>query len=84
MASLVLLLSELLKHQTPDPTRHSSSSSSSSSSARVASAAPPYSTANWVAEKSSANSTDICRKEIVIDSVDDFLDSKFCGDLVWP
>ncbi|KAI8525534.1 hypothetical protein RHMOL_Rhmol13G0237700 [Rhododendron molle] len=85
MASLVLLLSELLRHQSPDPGHPAASPisqrrppPSSSSSVRRASAAPSCSPANWVA----GSSVGYSKKEEVV--VEDLPEPRFCSDLVWP
>ncbi|GFY91824.1 hypothetical protein Acr_08g0002200 [Actinidia rufa] len=83
MASLVLLLSELLKHQNQDPSGLILSQTSSPGvAAAVTATAPPHSLSNWVARKPSGNSLDSCKnKEIV---VQDLPESRFCAELVWP
>ncbi|CAL5411256.1 unnamed protein product [Camellia sinensis] len=81
MASIVLLLSELLKHQSPDP--HFLLSPPPPPSAA---SAPSHSPANWVvSEKSPRNAMDNCNKEKEEAAVDEDLpESMFCADLVWP
>ena len=84
MASLVLLLSELLKHQNQDPSGLllSQTSSPPGVAAAVTATAPPHSMTNWVARKPSGNSLDSCIKEEMV--VQDLPESRFCAELVWP
>ncbi|GMP74640.1 hypothetical protein CsSME_00032008 [Camellia sinensis var. sinensis] len=87
MASIVLLLSELLKHQSPDPHFLSSPPPPPPPPPPPSAAsAPPYSPANWVvSEKSPRNAMDNCNKEKEEAAVDEDLpESMFCADLVWP
>ncbi|KAI8525533.1 hypothetical protein RHMOL_Rhmol13G0237600 [Rhododendron molle] len=86
MASLILLLSELLRHQSPDPAaaRPTSQlppppSSSSSSFGRPAAAPRSYSRANRV----DRNFMGSCRKDQEV-VVEDLPEPRFCSDLVWP
>ncbi|GMP74642.1 hypothetical protein CsSME_00032010 [Camellia sinensis var. sinensis] len=81
MASIVLLLSELLKHQSPDPTCLLSPPPPPS-----AATAPPYSPAEWVvSKKSPRNAVHNCNKDEEEAAVgEDLPESAFCGDLVWP
>ena len=81
MASLVLLLSELLKHQNQDPSGLllSQTSSPPGGAVAVTATASPHSPANWTARKSLGS----CKKEEEM-VVQDLPESGFCAELVWP
>ncbi|GFZ03039.1 hypothetical protein Acr_15g0016470 [Actinidia rufa] len=85
MASLVLLLSELLKHQNQDPSGLllSQTSSPPGGAVVVTATASPHSPAIWTTRKPLGSSLGSCKKEEEM-VVQDLPESGFCAELVWP
>ncbi|XAR66473.1 hypothetical protein NMG60_11012730 [Bertholletia excelsa] len=82
MASLVLLLSELIKHQGADLAFLTPLPPATCAAAVVN--APPQSAANWVSRSRSGNSTEGFGKAGEKDAEEDLAELRVSADLVWP